>query len=291
MTDTFNLMLSSAVFYGIKSQKEDHMALITMNYYSAKLNGNQEIGIILPDCPYFADPRKFYESGKKYKVLWLLHGTFGDYSDWIRKSMIELYACEKELIVVMPSASNSVYENWPDMMLGYNFWDYFFEELMPMIYNWFPASDKKEDNYVAGLSMGGRGTMKFVCGHPELFAGAAILSSCPRDLKKEMEEFRDNPVMYKRMLNDIERCGGVEQYLQSNENTWEHCRTLVNNPEAPILYFCCGEDDHSIANFRKFEEYARQIGLEATFETEPGYQHEWRFWDRYIQKALKFFEL
>ncbi|MBR4470978.1 MAG: hypothetical protein IKS54_06705 [Erysipelotrichaceae bacterium] len=267
------------------------MALVRLNHLSMKLNGNVEVGIILPDVPFFFDPKKFYESGKKYKVLWLLHGTFGDYSDWIRKSMIELYATEKDLIVVMPSALNSVYENWPNMMLGYNMKDYFFDELMPMIYNWFPASDKKEDNFIAGLSMGGRGTMKFACSHPEKFAGAAILSSCPRDLKVEMEEFKDNPIMYNRMLNDIERCGGIEEYLKSDENTWDHCKDLAKDPECPKLYFCCGEDDMSINNFRRFEEYAKKIGLKATFETEAGYKHEWRFWDKYIQKALEFFEI
>ena len=155
------------------------MALVRMNFFSKYLNSNHEIGIILPDMPFTGEPKEFYTAGKKYKVLWLLHGTFGDYSDWIRKSMIELYAAEKDLIVVMPSALNTVYENWPDTMLGINMWDYFFDELMPMVYSWFPASDKKEDNYIAGLSMGGRGTMKYVCAHPEKFAAAAILSSAP----------------------------------------------------------------------------------------------------------------
>ena len=130
------------------------MALLTLNFESKYLGGNHNVGVILPDCPYGAVPRKFYEEQKKYKVLWLLHGTFGDYSDWIRKSMIELYATEKNLLVVMPSALNSDYENWPNFGLGFNMWDYFFEELMPLVYNWFPASQDRKDNYIAGLSMG-----------------------------------------------------------------------------------------------------------------------------------------
>ncbi len=117
------------------------MALITFNFESKYLGNNHNVGIILPDCPYGANPREFYESGKKYKVLWLLHGTFGDYSDWIRKSNIETYATERDLIVVMPSALNSSYDNWPNFATGYNIWDYFFDELMRLIYNWFPASN------------------------------------------------------------------------------------------------------------------------------------------------------
>ena len=78
------------------------MALVTMNFESQYLMVNHEISVILPDKPREQSPADFYGSGKKYPVLWLLHGTFGDHSDWLRKSMIELYACENDLIVVMP---------------------------------------------------------------------------------------------------------------------------------------------------------------------------------------------
>jgi putative tributyrin esterase len=99
-------------------------------------------------------------------VLWLLHGTFGDHTDWLRKSNIELYACEKQLIVVMPSALNSYYSNWDRCMMGYGMYDFLTEELMPLVYSWFPASDKREDNFISGLSMGGGGTLKYALGHP-----------------------------------------------------------------------------------------------------------------------------
>ena len=61
--------------------------------------------------------------------------------------------------------------------------------------------------------------------------------------------------------------------------------------ELPRLYFACGEDDMLYPAFKDFRKYAGEIGLEATFETIPGYKHEWRFWDLTIQKALKFFGL
>ena len=118
------------------------MSLVTMDFESQYLNGQTTISVILPDflkySPYTfmsqpAQPaREFYESDRKYKVLWLLHGTFGDHSDWLRRSNIELYACEKDLIVVMPSALNSDYSNWDNCMVGYSAFDYLVEELMPL---------------------------------------------------------------------------------------------------------------------------------------------------------------
>ena len=67
------------------------MALVDMNFYSRYLGNGHHVSIILPDSPW--GPREavkpFYESGKKYKVLWLLHGTSGDHSDWVRYTQIE----------------------------------------------------------------------------------------------------------------------------------------------------------------------------------------------------------
>ena len=58
-------------------------------------------------------------------------------------------------------------------------YDYFTKELMPLVYGWLPVSDKREDNFIAGLSMGGRGTIKFAVNFPQLFAAAAVLSAVP----------------------------------------------------------------------------------------------------------------
>ena len=59
------------------------MALVQMNFESEYLQSNHEISVILPDKPRSLTPAQFYGSGKKYPVVWLLHGTFGDHSDWI----------------------------------------------------------------------------------------------------------------------------------------------------------------------------------------------------------------
>ena len=53
------------------------MALVQMNFESEYLQSNHEISVILPDKPRSLTPAQFYGSGKKYPVVWLLHGTFG----------------------------------------------------------------------------------------------------------------------------------------------------------------------------------------------------------------------
>ena len=54
------------------------MALVHLNLNSKYLSGNTDVNIILPDLPRGEEPKTFYGAKKKYPVLWLLHGTFGD---------------------------------------------------------------------------------------------------------------------------------------------------------------------------------------------------------------------
>ena len=127
------------------------MALITLDFESEYMGSNQNVNIIVPDKPRDISCKDFYGNKAKYRVLWLLHGTFGGYSDWIRKSNIETYACEKNFIVVMPGIANADYEDWPTFTLGLNAEKYIVDELMPLVYNWLPASNKREDNFIAGI--------------------------------------------------------------------------------------------------------------------------------------------
>lgn len=270
------------------------MSLLTYNFESEYLNINHQISIILPDKKRGIEPTEFYRSGKKYKVLWLLHGTYGDNTDWIRKTNIEMYAAEKDLVVVCPSAMNSNYSNWPEAMMGYNMYDYFIKELMPLIYGWFPVSDKREDNFIAGLSMGGRGTIKFAVNFPQLFGAAAVLSAVPVDFN-ELRPGHPNPIMdteNARMKQTIENAGGMEAYKNSEENVWAILDKLAPTGKLPRLMFACGHEDLLLyKQYGIFQKHCKEIGLDIHWFDLPGYKHEWRFWDLAIQEALTFFGL
>ncbi|MBR3150918.1 MAG: hypothetical protein IKF18_04825 [Erysipelotrichaceae bacterium] len=262
------------------------MALFQLNFQSSCLFGNTSVNVIMPDLKRGSEAADFYRSGKKYPVLWLLHGTFGDSSDWIRRSNIELYACERELIVVMPSGLNSDYSNWQGFGMGFNMYDYLTEELMPLIYGWLPASDKREDNFICGLSMGGIGAFKYAINHPQLFEAAYILSSCPRDIR----DFNKNSFWAYRTQNQLDNAGGLEAYLASPDNTWDKVKESAGSKDLPRFAFSCGDKDFIMyENFKKFRAYAEKVGFAAEFEEVPGYNHEWRFWELGIQKALDFF--
>ena len=270
------------------------MSILQFTFESEYLNNNTQISVILPDKPRSITPEKFYGSGHRYKVLWLLHGTYGDHTDWVRKTNIELYAAERNLVVVMPSALNSNYSNWNDYMLGYKMFDFLTEELMPLIYGWLPVSAAREDKFIAGLSMGGRGTIKYAVNHPDKFAGAAVLSATPMDLT-QLRPGHDCPMLNtedERTRTTLLNAGGLDAFINSNENVWAIIDKLAGTGTLPKLMFACGKQDALLYGlFRQFKAHAQEIGLEAHWFEVEGYKHEWRFWDLSIQEALDFFGL
>lgn len=274
------------------------MALVHLNFNSKCLAGSTDVNIILPDCARRQDPAAFYGSGKKYPVLWLLHGTFGDYSDWLRKTNVELYAEEKNLIVVMPSVHNTDYANWPGFGTGYLAFDYLTQELMPLVYGWFPASDRREDNFIAGLSMGGRGAIAYAWAYPEKFAAMYSMSCVPQDMRPlaaELESGEPAPNPWasldrERNRNRLKNAGGLEAYLASPQNTWDLAREIAKRDDMPRMYFTCGTADFVMyRHFRAFRKYAEEIGLKAEFTETEGYNHEWRFWEKEIRRAIELF--
>ena len=264
------------------------MAISVLNFESKFLNGNTAVSIILPDRPRKAAPQDFYTAKKKYKVLWLLHGTFGDHTDWLRRSNIELYACERDLMVVMPSVQNSDYSNWPKFACGFDAEKYLIDELMPLVHNWFPASDKREDNFIAGLSMGGQGAARYAAWYPKKFAAAAILSGSPNNWRTLTKE----ELSFERTQNQIDAAGGMKALLQSHTNVWDRIGALAGTGTLPKFYIASGTDDFLYDSwYLPFQQYALEIGLDAVFEEFENYGHEWRFWDMTIQRALDFFGL
>ena len=271
------------------------VSVITWTIESRHLVGNTTVTVLLPDRPRDETPREYYGEERRFKVLWLLHGTFGDNLDWLRRTNIDLYAAEKGLAVVMPAALNSNYSNWSDFSLGYDMYDFLTEELMPLVQGWLPVSDRREDNFIAGLSMGGRGTVKFAANHPELFAAAAVLSASPVEYDRVLTEelLAEGTGMFAdRLRGMVANAGGKDAFLASEENVWRILDAKAGSGELPRMLFACGSDDELIVgDLRTFAEHAADIGLDAEFWIADGYRHEWRFWDLAIQRALDFFGL
>src|SRR5690606_33749942 len=91
-------------------------------------------------------------------VLYLLHGLSDDDTIWGRRTSIERYVSDLGLAVVMPQVHRSFYS---DVVGGDgNYWQFIADELPQLVADSFQVSARREDTFVAGLSMGGYGAMK-----------------------------------------------------------------------------------------------------------------------------------
>lgn len=216
-------------------------------------------------------------AGGRYPTLYLLHGRSDDHTAWQRRTAIERYVEGLGLAVVMPEAHRSFYT---DMARGYRYWTFISEEVPALARHFFPLSDAPAENYVAGLSMGGYGAFKLALTHPDRYAAAASLSGA-LDMVSRM---RTDAAANDRELTNV--FGELDSLAGSPNDLFHLAERLVERGGTlPHLYQWCGLDDILFDDNVRFREHARAISLDVTYEEGPG-AHEWRDWDRQIQRVL-----
>lgn len=107
-------------------------------------------------------------------VIYLFHGLTDNCTGWTRYTSVERYARDHSAAVIMPEVQRSYYT---DMAYGMKYFTYVHDELPRLCRHMFGLSDKRELNYVMGLSMGGCGALKCALTTPERYAGCAAFSA------------------------------------------------------------------------------------------------------------------
>lgn len=254
------------------------MALIQVNYLSKALFRNVPVNVILPVDQFDAGNNCYLnENGKKYKTLYLLHGLLGNYTDWVSYTRIRKWAEEKNLAVVMPSGDNAFYFNsrtpWND------YGTYIGEELVEVTRRMFPLSDKREDTFIAGLSMGGFGALRNGIVYSETFSHVAGLSGALHIFEDTSEEANNG-------LFD-----NKEAAAKTDKNPWVAVEEMISEKRSiPKFYMACGTKDELMPASVAFRDFLKSKDIEVTWDEEE-YGHEWDFWDSQIKKVLDWLPL
>ncbi len=266
------------------------MAHIQCNFYSKTLQKNANVIVFLPTLSaddYLEGTKIRYDAaGGKYQTLYLLHGSYGDCTDWTRFSGIERYAQKRTLAVVMPSGENSNYVNMKD---GEPYLRYITEELPQFLRTVFPLSQRREDTFIAGLSMGGYGAFRCALEAPDQYQVAASLSGA-LDIQalRTSEEAHavKMPANYKAaVFGDKFDITGTDDDLFSLLH-----KRVVEGAALPKLYMTCGTEDFIRPGNEKFFTAARMEGVDIRYDRAPGV-HDWDFWDEHIRDVVKLLPL
>lgn len=166
--------------------------------------------------------------------------------------------------MIMPSVGISYYT---DMHFENRYFTYITEELPEMLSSLLPISIKREDNYVAGLSMGGYGAFKIALNFPQKYAMAASLSGAlDRGYLYENCDKLNRTIFKYAYGNKENFVGSINDLLHM-----AILRKAENN--IPELYMCCGTKDFLYDANIRYLNHLKSLDIPITYEEDTGYAH------------------
>ena len=244
------------------------MAHLVVDYYADALGVQTRMHVLLPQRL----------AAGKAKTLYLLHGMSDDEGTWMRRTSIERYAEEKGLAVVMPDGGLGWYT---DMYRGLAWFKFISGELPALCRRFFPIlSDKREDTYIGGNSMGGYGALKCALRAPRTFSRVISLSGA---LDAADTAINNTVPATRRYWEDV---FGPAEDVSGSENDLFAAATALTDPALrPRIYMWCGTEDFLYAQNTRMRDHLRALGYDLTYEESPG-DHQWKYWDKKIADAL-----
>ena len=256
------------------------MALLHVDFFSNVLGMAANMDVILPEKTKGQIGMEGNAGGGKYKTLYLLHGMSDDHTIWQRRTSIERYASEYNLAVVMPTTHLGWYT---DMHHGSQYFTFIAREV-PEVCRWFfkNMSEKREDTFAAGLSMGGYGALKLGLNAPETFSRVASLSG-----GLDVATFCENPPVEMGDLW-VNVFGEKSAVRGSVNDLFAQAEKLTE--KRPAVYMWCGTEDFLYDQNVRMRDHLEKLGYDLTYEEGPG-DHQWKYWDEKIKTVLEWLPL
>lgn len=257
------------------------MAQMQIDFFSNSLRRTVNIKVIIPTDKHLFPGRAVPEK-KPYKTLYLLHGVFGNNTDWISGTRVQLWAEERNLVVVMPDGENKFYTD--NNISGDRFSTFLGEELIQFTRDTLPLSAKREDTFIGGLSMGGYGAIVNGLKYHNVFGRICAFSS-GLILEKYRNADNTSPNLIDRKSFYEASFGPYEAVPGSDKDYYYLAKITADLKEKPMIYMACGTQDPLTPDNRKFHDYLQKAGYDVTYEEWTG-NHDWLFWDQCIEKVM-----
>jgi putative tributyrin esterase len=248
---------------------QDALTVKNASFHSASLSRDVEYRIYLP--------RNYEQGSQSFPVLYLLHGFYGNFTDWDKQSHLRKFAENLDFIIVMPDGDNSWYVNsMSDSRNSYE--DFIVKDLIGEVDGHYRTVASRKSRAIAGDSMGGYGALNLALRHPELFAFAGSLSgalNAPSDLGPRQPAFQAS----------LTAAFGEQGSAARNDNDVFTLLKRADISRLPYIYVACGESDVFVDLNRQFAALLEEWHARYEAHFTPG-GHDWKYWNGAIREML-----
>lgn len=227
------------------------------------------------------------ETDRHYPVLYLLHGFTDDERSWLDKGQMDRVADElmasgeaQQMVIVMPCAGGPDTKNvWNGYfnMPGWNYEDHFFQELLPAVEKKYRAGGSREQRAVAGLSMGGGGSVGYALGHPDMFCACYPMSAW-LNAQARADAPLDDKVA--QVTNAVAKRNPFDKLDNASEAELSTLRQIK-------FFIDCGDDDFLFDNNIELYKKLRMKRFDAQLRVRDG-GHSWEYWHNALRMCLPF---
>ena len=220
------------------------------------------------------------KSATRYPVIYLLHGLDGHFDNWTDKTSLADYVANFNFIVVTPEGNNGWYTD-SATVANDKYESYIVQELIPEIDRRFQTIAERRGRAIAGLSMGGYGSIKFGLKHPEMFSLVGSFSGAfdaPLRTAKTPNLWPSIPIVF----------GAEGGKTRTDNDVFALLRAVPTDRIAglPFIYFDCGTEDPFLAINRDFDALLLEKKVPHEYRELPG-KHNWEYWNQQVPEFLQ----
>lgn len=255
--------------------------IVTESILSQKLGCEQKYNVYLPDG---------YDEARSYPVIYLLHGLWGSYTDWVRAGGMQAVADEliasgelRPTVIVMPNAGDPDVHNYQNGYFNVQDWpyeDFFFEEFLPAVEEKFHCGGRKGQRAIMGLSMGGGGSIVYAQRHPELFSSSYGMSAW---LDNKHREVRGNSRSGSKLVltDESVRAHSALDFIDRAD------AATVGRLKTVQWFLDCGDDDSLLHLSVDLHLKMSKAGIKNELRVRDG-GHTWEYWHIALRTSLPF---
>ena len=249
--------------------------IVTESIQSEKLNAEIKYNVYLPAG---------YNPEQAYPVIYLLHGLYGDYTNWVETGGMKAVADElvatgelRPAVIIMPNAGgpdvNAYVKDWP-------YEDFFFQELLPAAESKYNCGGSKGQRAIMGLSMGGGGTIVYAQRHPDMFSSAYGMSAWLDSNRARVQDPAQKESKFYLTNESVCDHSALNFMDQADEATIGRLKTVK-------WFLDCGDDDSLMMLSVNLYTKMRSAGVPCELRVRNG-AHTWEYWHTALRLSLPF---